>query len=113
MTFPRELLLSLDTQLTQLLAKHGYVRNSLAPDGPFGSYLAEYQSRKSIVALVWDGKEGWLSLRAGKRSYFSADTPTNELYFERFPGLAVSQPIYQAAAAKLVETLVERLASGL
>jgi hypothetical protein len=113
MTFPRDLLLNLDAQLAELLSSHGYVRSDVEANGPFDSYFAEFRNKRSLVALVWDGKEGWLSLRSGKRSFFSANVSENELFFERFPGLAVPQPVYQAAAAKLLGTLAQRLASGL
>ena len=109
MTFPIDLFVSLDAQVAQLLVKHGYEQTNSEQSGPFDSHLTEYQNPTSVVALVWDGKESWLSLRRGAKSSTGA---TNELFFERFPALTVPRPTYQSAAAKLLATLEEHLASG-
>jgi hypothetical protein len=112
MSFPADLFTLLDAQVAQRLHAHGYELARSERSGPFGSHYTEYRGPASIVALVWDGKEGWLTLGQQPRNPVAAVSSDKELFFERFPGLAVPLPKYEQAVSRLLQALEDHLSNA-
>jgi|SRR5688572_4771509 hypothetical protein len=107
--FPADLFARIQAQVGVHLAARGFACVRTEHAGPFGSRIAEFEGPGSRVSLVWDGKEDWLTLVAHERDRNGADQSHRELYFERFPGLAVERAAYEGAATKLLGALANHL----
>ena len=109
--FPPDLFADLQAQCAALLTAKGYRAAKVERNGPFGSCHAEYHAPNSAVCIVWDGKDGWLTLSERSIANGHAQAAANELFFERFPGLAVRRTSYEVAVEQLLAVLVRHLSN--
>lgn len=109
--FPPELFAALEARARDLLTPRGYRVAKVELADPFGSRYAEYESPGTVVSLVWDGKESWLTLTERSLSKARAPVAGKELFFESFPGLAVGRSSYEGAAERLLAVLAGRVSN--
>ena len=109
--FPTDLFADLQTQCADLLTAKGYRAAKVERNGPFGSCHAEFHSPHAAISIVWDGKEEWLTLSERSIGNGHAQSVANELFFERFPGLAVRRTSYEVAVEQLLAALARHLSN--
>ena len=102
--FPIDLFASLEARSRDLLSAKGYRRTRTDLSGPFDSRYAEYESARSRISIIWDGKENWLVLSVITLP-LQPNSLARELYFERFSGRAGKRSPYEAAVEQLLEQL--------
>lgn len=103
MSFPKNQFLLLDDKVSNLIKIYGFELSNRDYSGPFGSLYSEYSNDKDSLSLIWDAKEGWLSLI--KRSHELSKVDLTELFFERFPRLSVPISKYEDATNSIIKKL--------
>lgn len=58
---------ALDKEVHELLSARGFISGKRERDGPFGSYLSEYNRGIERVAIAYDGRDNavWFSYSGG------------------------------------------------
>ena len=95
-------------ELNHRLIDLGYVESAREINSSFGSHYAEFQNRKTVYRLVWDGRESWLVL--ARATVLPDEEPKwHDVSLQRFPSLATPRNGILAAFHTICEALEREL----